>query len=89
MPWLPPLLVIAGTAVVLAVLNLALRSRRPRVDEEHWVAGMFYVNRADRRLLVPKRFGLGRTLNLAHPLVWLLLAVPVAVAVLLSAQRAH
>ncbi|MBM2621843.1 hypothetical protein JIG36_40700 [Actinoplanes sp. LDG1-06] len=51
-------------------------------EDEHWRAGMFYVNRDDPRLLVPRRSGLGWTVNFGHPAGWavltLLLAIPVA-----------
>ncbi|MCL4452292.1 MAG: DUF5808 domain-containing protein [Candidatus Thermoplasmatota archaeon] len=35
-----------------------------RNDDINWKAGVFYMNRDDRSLLVPKRFGYGYTLNL-------------------------
>jgi uncharacterized membrane protein len=59
-----------------------------RDDDRYWIAGMFYVNRDDRAILVPKRhggpfgLGIGRTLNLGHPVSWLIMAAPVAIAVL-------
>ncbi|WP_349897713.1 DUF1648 domain-containing protein [Parafrigoribacterium soli] len=36
-------------------------------DDSFWKAGIFYVNRRDPALLVPKRFGVGWTVNLGHP----------------------
>ena len=39
-------------------------------DDRCWKAGQFYFNRDDRRLLVPKRIGFGRTLNFAQPVSW-------------------
>ncbi|MCU1423260.1 MAG: hypothetical protein JWN36_2911 [Microbacteriaceae bacterium] len=36
-------------------------------DDSHWKGGLFYVNRADPALVVPRRFGLGWTLNLGRP----------------------
>lgn len=42
----------------------------------NWKWGIFYVNRADARIFIPKRFGIGWTLNFAKPIVYLLLAVP-------------
>jgi uncharacterized membrane protein len=41
--------------------------------ERHWRQGAFYVNRDDPALWVPKRSGLGYTLNFAHPAAWPLL----------------
>lgn len=45
-------------------------------DDRHWKAGFVYVNRNDAALLVPKRFGVGWTINLGHP-------AGIAIAVLL------
>ena len=36
-------------------------------DDQHWKGGLFYVNPDDPALLVPRRFGLGWTLNLGRP----------------------
>ncbi|MGF1429933.1 DUF1648 domain-containing protein [Kitasatospora sp. LaBMicrA B282] len=37
-------------------------------DDRHWrLGGLFYLNREDSALFVPKRFGIGWTLNLANP----------------------
>lgn len=36
-------------------------------DDEHWKGGLFYVNRDDPALVVPRRFGLGWTLNFGRP----------------------
>ena len=38
-----------------------------RDDERNWYAGVFYNNPDDPALFVPKRFGLGWTLNFGHP----------------------
>lgn len=48
-------------------------------DDRFWKGGLLYVNRDDPSFLVPKRFGVGWTLNLGHPL-----AVVILVAVLLA-----
>lgn len=52
--------------------------------------GPFYNNPSDPRLVVPKRYGLGWTVNLAHPhartVVVFTLALPIAL-VLLKAFR--
>ncbi|HET9016599.1 MAG TPA: DUF5808 domain-containing protein [Thermomicrobiaceae bacterium] len=39
-----------------------------RDDERYWLGGIIYNNPDDPELLVPKRFGLGRTLNFGRPL---------------------
>jgi Family of unknown function (DUF5808) len=41
-----------------------------RDNDRFWVAGGFYVNRDDPRLLVAKRSGLGWMFNFAHPIAW-------------------
>lgn len=38
-----------------------------RDDDRYWSAGFFYNNPDDPALFVPKRFGLGWTLNFGHP----------------------
>ena len=37
-------------------------------DDRFWKAGSIYVNRADPAVLVPKRFGVGWTVNLGNPI---------------------
>ncbi|EME62629.1 membrane protein [Amycolatopsis decaplanina DSM 44594] len=55
-----------------------------RDDDRHWyAAGMIYVNRDDPALLVHRRVGTYWTLNLGHPVAWLVL-VAVAVAGVLT-----
>ncbi|XES00987.1 DUF5808 domain-containing protein [Streptomyces sp. S1D4-11] len=47
--------------------------------DRHWF-GLFYCNRDDPRLAVPKRYGWGWTLNFGRPMVWAwTLGAPVAV----------
>ena len=36
-------------------------------DDRYWYGGVFYNNPDDPALFVPKRFGLGWTLNFGHP----------------------
>lgn len=59
----------------------------------HYKAGLFYVNPHDPALWVPKRMGVGYTLNFAHAKAWwilgLLLLVPIALAVLLGLLTAR
>lgn len=62
-----------------------------RNDDRYWNAGVFYNNPDDPALFVPKRFGLGWTLNFGHPqsrlvmigallLLLLLMALPLLVS---------
>jgi len=85
---LKPVLWLTFAAVVGLVL-LAARTGRgiPREPERNpsaWRAGVFYVDRNDPALFVPKRAGFGYTFNFGHPaalpLTLLTLVVPLAVA---------
>ena len=41
-------------------------------NDEHWKAGIFYFNKDDASLFLPKRFGVGWTMNWARPAAWLI-----------------
>lgn len=85
----PALLVICGMliAIILVLIWHPQRSqtkvrvradRRPtpvifRDDDRYWYGGLFYNNPDDPAILVPKRYGLGWTLNFGHPQSKLLL----------------
>jgi uncharacterized membrane protein len=88
--------VLAGVVVLLAVgLRVGqLGSRVPagdgdedtgvvqRDDDRYWRGGVFYVNRNDPSVIVPKRLGYGWTLNFGNPrALWLLLPVVVLAVV--------
>lgn len=87
-----PILGIVG-AVLLIVRATPSQATAPhgnsggyvnRDDDAYWRGGMFYTNRDDPALFVPKRFGIGWTINFAHPAAWLLLIVIVAIPAGLS-----
>jgi len=79
----PALLVIGGVliAIVLVLFWHPQRSRKKtstsadrqladavfRDDDRYWSGGFLYNNPDDPALFVPKRFGLGWTLNFGHP----------------------
>ena len=77
----------AGVVVAILVVIVAIQGRSARsggrtvrtdgsIDsDECWKLGVFYFNPEDSSLLVPKRSGLGYTLNFANPWSWLVLAV--------------
>ena len=94
----PVLLLICGVliAVVLILFWHPQRSRTTtstsanrgrtdavfRDDDRYWSGGFFYTNPDDPAVLVPKRFGLGWTVNFGHPhgklfLISILLLPPV------------
>jgi uncharacterized membrane protein len=77
-------LVIAGTfLVVLGLIGyIAIRGRglsgemaaaQDSTPDRYWKAGVFYFNPGDPALMVPKRIGIGYTINFAHPMAWILL----------------
>ncbi|MET3934112.1 DUF5808 domain-containing protein [Arthrobacter sp. OAP107] len=91
---LAPLVIVLPVlaAVVVAVLAMARHNREPlggerdtglahRDDDKYWRGGLIYVNREDHALMVPRRFGLGWTLNFGNPRAAMLLA---GVAALIS-----
>ncbi len=47
-------------------------------DDELWRLGVFYVNREDSSVVVPRRFGIGWAMNWGHPKTWGLAALLVA-----------
>jgi uncharacterized membrane protein len=49
-----------------------------KAEDKHWKFGLYYVNSKDSAAIVPTRFGVGETLNLAHPIAWLLLVLSTA-----------
>ena len=55
-----------------------------RDDDRYWSAGIFYNNPDDPALFVPKRFGLGWTLNFGHPQAKLVLIGVLVVILVLS-----
>jgi uncharacterized membrane protein len=75
---------IVGIGILLAVLSYFLPTPTPRdncTPDRCWRAGIFYVNRDDPTLFVPKRFGIGYTLNFGNPWSWAMLALIGVVAV--------
>lgn len=47
-----------------------------RTDRKLWKAGVFYYNPDDPELVVPKRVGVGRTLNMARRASWFIIGGP-------------
>ncbi len=54
-----------------------------RDDDRFWKMGQIYINREDPSLFVEKRFGVGWTLNFAHPLSYITLIVIILLSVIL------
>jgi uncharacterized membrane protein len=55
-----------------------------RDDDRHWKLGQFYYNPNDPAIWVEKRFGIGWTVNFAHPLGWGSLLGVLVIILLLS-----
>lgn len=53
----------------------------PADNDEHWPLGLVYFNADDPSIVVPKRFGVGWTLNFARPGTW---AIVAALALLIA-----
>ena len=57
-------------------------SEKMRVDEDSmWLAGIFYCNPHDPSVIVPKRFGVGWTVNIGRPGGWAVIIGLIAVSV--------
>jgi uncharacterized membrane protein len=69
-------LVLAGVVIVVAAaIRANTAGRGPHeVDLDHY-QGIFYVNRDDPKLFVPKRFGVGWTLNFGRPAAWVITGI--------------
>ena len=81
-------------ALALLVLTAVFARHIPKGEMRNpsaWRAGVFYVDRNDPALFVPKRFGFGYTLNFGQPAAILLavaiVAVPLGIALLALAAR--
>jgi uncharacterized membrane protein len=73
-----------GLAIAVAVGSVRDGMREPA---EHWKLGVLYHNPENPSLWVPKRFGLGWTLNFANPLSWVVLASIAALPLILILLR--
>jgi uncharacterized membrane protein len=47
-----------------------------RTEDRFWKLGVFYFNRNDPAVMVEKRFGVGYTVNFAHPVAWVIILLP-------------
>ena len=56
-------------------------------DPQHWKLLIFYFNRAEPRLLVPKRTGLPFTINFARPVAWAITAAILAILIILAVHN--
>ena len=80
---------LAGLVPVIRLARLAPPIAGATQDDYRF-GGLIYWNAGDDRLLVPKRLGIGWTLNFGRPAAWLLMALmlsPVAIALVVLARR--
>jgi len=81
-----------GVCLVLGIVFMvrdAWQSLARLPESEHYRGGVFYVNPRDPRLWVPKRIGVGWTLNYARPAaIWVTLLMLLAIPALFLAVRA-
>ncbi len=56
-------------------------------DDKYWKMGMIYYNPGDPAIFVPKRFGVGWTINFGRPSAFAILIGIIAVSVILSALK--
>lgn len=54
-------------------------------DDRYWKAGVFYINKEDPSIFVEKRFGIGWTINFGNPIGYLIIFVPLALILIITA----
>jgi len=78
---------VLSTAVAVVAVAIWIAKRAQAVAswsgdgtrQSDWVGGVWYFNRNDPSLAVPRRDGFGYTPNLARPVAWLLFLMPLAI----------
>lgn len=85
-------LILAGTIVL--VVKVGRSDKTPPAslekgimdvnDDPYWKAGLFYFNKNDPSIFVEKRFGVGWTINLANPIGFLILIVPIVIILIIT-----
>ena len=76
--------VILGVFILVAIASIAaplIAGSKPPSDPNLWKAGVFYVNRSDPALFVPKRYGIGYTINFGNRWAWLVMGILVVLIV--------
>ncbi|MDR3667700.1 MAG: DUF5808 domain-containing protein [Ignavibacteriaceae bacterium] len=76
-------LVVLISAVTFYNTIITKKWRNKVINEsECWKWGMFYYNPLDKRIFLPKRTGLGLTLNFAHPVSTILMVALVLIIII-------
>ncbi|MBP3040332.1 DUF1648 domain-containing protein [Bacillaceae bacterium Marseille-Q3522] len=53
-------------------------------EDQYWKGGLFYFNKNDPSIFVEKRFGVGWTLNFAHPIGYILILGPLILILIIT-----
>lgn len=82
------IIVIAALAIIITaftfyntIITKRWRNQVPN-EKDYWKLGIFYFNPADSRIFLPKRTGLGWTLNFARPVSVFIISAIIVLAVL-------
>lgn len=70
-----------GQSGGLLAAELRAGDELARDEDSRWKLGVFYANPDDPSIFVPKRFGVGWTLNFSRPAAWLLIVLLIALAI--------
>lgn len=86
--FLLPVIIIAGVIGLLVYLARGKGTAGAEGEDRYWRGDVFYYNRDNPALLVPKRIGIGMTFNMARPLSWVILGAIVLLPLALIAFAA-
>jgi uncharacterized membrane protein len=77
LPFPPSIWILLAPIFLLAIISLLLPfviPKKERPPDDAW-SGPFYSNSEDPSVFVPKRYGIGWTLNFGNPWSWVVLAL--------------
>ena len=85
------IILFAVIATVITFYNTIItkkwRNKVPN-EEEYWKWGFIYYNPADSRIFLPKRSGLGYTLNFAKPIsIIIILSIIIFIALTIISEK--
>lgn len=86
------ILILAGTVILVLKVGRSDKSSQVLVEDpimdvdedRYWKGGLFYFNKNDPSIFVEKRFGVGWTINLANPIGYFILFVPLVIILILA-----
>jgi len=74
----------SGSRITVDVEDEEIEGVTDYDDDQFWKAGIFYFNKDNPSIFVEKRFGIGWTLNLGHPIGYLVLFGPIVLILIIS-----